>query len=184
VTCHTIYSTDSAAERASEESAAEKVDWGGGTTHSWRGLKDRLELAHTPTGAGHAEGAFDFGRYMKGDDFEQKEMPDQKERENFQLTILLQKKATVCTSGHPSAPGTRREREKKERKGGREGGRIWEKGGTTYHLATTTGMYPQTYSFPLASAVETCTLAYFKLSFKGRPNTTPGGAGTYSGPCL
>lgn len=42
----------------------------------------------------------------------------------------------------------------------------------TYDLATTTGIYPHTYNSPFAFAVDICTLAYLRLSFKGFPKTT------------
>jgi hypothetical protein len=64
--------------------------------------------------------------------------------------------------------------------GGGEGREGDARTGTTHHLATTTGIYPHTYNFPVASAVDICTCANFKVSFNGRPNTAPGGGGTYS----
>ena len=45
----------------------------------------------------------------------------------------------------------------------------------THHFATTTGIYPHTYSSPFAFAVEICTLACLRLSLSGFPNTTCSG---------
>ena len=47
----------------------------------------------------------------------------------------------------------------------------------THHLATTTGIYPHTYSSPFAFAVEICTLACLRLSLSGLPKTTCSGEG-------
>ncbi len=47
----------------------------------------------------------------------------------------------------------------------------------THHFATTTGIYPHTYSSPFAFAVEICTLACLRLSLSGFPNTTCSGRG-------
>lgn len=84
----------------------------------------------------------------------------------FSLTILLQKQATIDASAHQHRGGDVGGGGKKGKRG---------RGRATYHFATTTGMYPQTYSLPLWSAVDICTLAHFRLSFNGRPNSVPGG---------